>query len=63
MENTNVKVTVIPNGPLMVEGTISVTKTDGTTDVKEPKTFLCRCGHSSNKPFCDGMHKKNNFAG
>lgn len=61
MENTNVKVTAIPNGPLMVEGTITVIKTDGTTEVKEQKTFLCRCGHSANKPYCDGMHKKNNF--
>ena len=63
MENTNVKVTVIPNGPLMVEGTISVTKADGTSEVKEPKTFLCRCGHSANKPYCDGVHKSKNFAG
>jgi CDGSH-type Zn-finger protein len=57
------KVTAIPNGPLMVEGTIHVTKPDGTQEVKEHKTFLCRCGHSANKPYCDGSHKKNNFAG
>jgi CDGSH-type Zn-finger protein len=61
MEHT--KITALANGPLMVEGTISVTKTDGTTEVKEQKSFLCRCGHSSNKPYCDGMHKKNNFVG
>jgi len=61
--DTTTKVTVIPNGPLMVEGTIHVTKADGTAETKENKSFLCRCGHSSNKPYCDGAHKKNNFAG
>jgi CDGSH-type Zn-finger protein len=63
MENTNVKVTAIPNGPLMVEGTIEVTKSDGVKETKETKSFLCRCGHSANKPYCDGSHKKNNFVG
>lgn len=61
MENT--KITVLANGPLMVEGTIVVTKTDGTSEVKETKSFLCRCGHSANKPYCDGNHKKNGFLG
>ncbi len=61
MEHT--KITTLANGPLMVEGIIHVTQPDGTHEVKEGKNFLCRCGHSSNKPYCDGMHKKNNFAG
>ena len=61
MENTNTKITVIPNGPLMVEGTITVTK-DGKEEAKE-KAFLCRCGHSKNKPYCDGSHKLNGFVG
>ncbi len=60
---TQTKVTALPNGPLMVEGTINVIKPDGTNEVKENKSFLCRCGHSANKPYCDGGHKKNGFTG
>lgn len=60
---TQAKVTALMNGPLMVEGTISVIKTDGTSEVKEQKCFFCRCGHSANKPYCDGSHRKNNFVG
>ena len=60
---SDTKITALPNGPLMVEGTINVTKPDGTKEVKENKSFLCRCGHSGNKPYCDGSHKKNNFVG
>ena len=60
---TQTKITALANGPLMAEGTISITKSDGTSEVKENKFFLCRCGHSANKPYCDGSHKKNNFVG
>ena len=60
---TKTKITALANGPLMVEGTIEVVKSDGTHEVKEKKSFLCRCGHSANKPFCDSSHKKNNFIG
>lgn len=59
MEKT--KITIIPDGPLMIEGNLSVKKMSGE-DVKEgEKLFLCRCGHSLNKPFCDGAHKKAEF--
>jgi len=61
MGNTNVKVTVLANGPLMLEGSITVIKKDGSSETKEQKNFLCRCGHSQNKPYCDGSHKTNNF--
>ena len=59
MEKT--KITVMPNGPLMVEGNLSVNKMSGEKIKDGEKLFLCRCGHSVNKPFCDGSHKKAEF--
>ena len=52
-----------PNGPLVVHGTLSVTLPDGTV-VERPKVAsFCRCGHSANKPFCDGSHARVGFVG
>jgi hypothetical protein len=59
MEKT--KITVMPNGPLMVEGSLTVNKMSGENIKDSEKVFLCRCGVSSNKPFCDGSHKKAEF--
>ena len=59
MEKT--KITVMPNGPLMIEGNLTVNKMSGENIKDGEKLFLCRCGHSENKPFCDGAHKKANF--
>ena len=56
-----VKINPIHNGPLMVEGTIEFQAANGTRFVTE-KVWLCRCGHSANKPFCDGTHKRIGFA-
>ena len=52
-----------PNGPLMVYGNLTVKGIDGTTSKKNSVTAFCRCGHSDNKPFCDGSHKKVGFKG
>jgi CDGSH iron-sulfur domain-containing protein 3 len=49
------------NGPLMVSGDIQLFDSFGNEYQKEGKLFLCRCGHSNNKPFCDGAHKKAQF--
>lgn len=57
------KITVMANGPLMVEGSVPITKADGSVEIKENKFFLCRCGHSAKKPYCDGSHKKMSFIG
>lgn len=52
-------VDVMPNGPLLVKGDIAVTG-EGN---KGPVTAFCRCGASTNKPYCDGSHSKVGFEG
>jgi uncharacterized Fe-S cluster protein YjdI len=54
---------VMKNGPLIVHATVTVKNADGTEAVKENKAAFCRCGASSNKPFCDGQHRKVGFEG
>jgi CDGSH-type Zn-finger protein len=58
-----VKIETVKNGPLKVEGDFSVHNSDDSLAPHKGTTaYLCRCGHSSNKPFCDGAHKKAEFA-
>ncbi len=57
------KVQIIENGPMMVHGKSVITHKDGTEEIKEKSTAFCRCGASSNKPYCDGTHKKIDFVG
>ncbi|MFL1012968.1 (4Fe-4S)-binding protein [Flavisericum labens] len=57
------KVEVMSNGPLLVHGTIKVISSDGSTEMKNKTTAFCRCGQSSNKPYCDGSHVKSKFKG
>jgi CDGSH-type Zn-finger protein/uncharacterized Fe-S cluster protein YjdI len=61
VRNGPLKITPTKNGSLLVEGPLEVVSGTGTTLAKTTKTWLCRCGHSSNKPFCDGTHKKVGF--
>ena len=56
-------VEVKANGPLLITGDLIVTDTEGNKTAKSPKTAFCRCGGSSNKPYCDGSHNKINFVG
>ncbi len=60
-ETTTIELAV--NGPLLVKGTIHVKHADGRIEVKETKCALCRCGASSNKPYCDGSHRSSGFQG
>lgn len=59
--HTLVETTV--NGPLLVYGNLKIKDALGNETTRERVTAFCRCGHSGNKPFCDGTHKKANFKG
>lgn len=54
---------VFENGPIEVTGNFEIIDVNGERIKKEGPVFLCRCGGSANKPFCDGTHKKTGFAG
>ena len=56
-----VKIRIKPNGSIRVTGTVDIVDADG--NILETKTdfSLCRCGHSKDKPFCDGAHKEVGF--
>ncbi|HIH02823.1 MAG TPA: iron-binding protein [Methanoregulaceae archaeon] len=71
------KITVSKNGPYIVTGGVPLTTEEICVDDegycrswKETKTYplrqqyaLCRCGHSKNRPFCDGTHAQIRFDG
>jgi uncharacterized Fe-S cluster protein YjdI len=57
------KIQVMTNGPLLVHGHLEVTGTDNTVEKKHVTTAFCRCGASSNKPYCDGTHNSIQFQG
>jgi CDGSH-type Zn-finger protein/uncharacterized Fe-S cluster protein YjdI len=55
------RVTPRVNGSVLLEGPFEVIDGAGNTVGSLGKAGLCRCGHSQNKPFCDGSHKAAGF--
>jgi len=57
------KVSINTNGPIRIEGEFIITDADGNAFGLGGRTTigLCRCGHSENKPFCDGAHRRQGF--
>jgi CDGSH-type Zn-finger protein/uncharacterized Fe-S cluster protein YjdI len=51
-----VVITPRENGPNFVKGSIEIVSGTGRTIDRCGKIALCRCGHSQDKPFCDGSH-------
>ncbi len=58
-----VRLTVFPGGPVQVDGPLTVKDAFGEVAVTTMQCWLCRCGASKNKPFCDGSHKEAGFSG
>ena len=58
-----VTINVVPNGPLRITGNFVIKDPQGKDFGLAGRTTisLCRCGHSQNKPFCDGGHARNGF--
>ena len=71
------KIEILKDGPYLVSGNLPLnTETIGTNTAGESVRWqkgpaiecgdqytLCRCGHSANKPFCDGTHSGVGFDG
>ncbi len=50
------------NGPYLVQGEVELLDSEGNEIKAKGGTIaLCRCGASTNKPFCDGTHSKIGF--
>jgi len=51
-----------PDGPLHVSGEFAIRGDDDGSVFRGTDVWLCRCGHSGNKPFCDGTHARIGFS-
>ena len=59
-----VVITVTEDGPYRVEGEFELVDQDGAViETRSENVFLCRCGRSQDKPFCDGTHGRIGFKG
>jgi uncharacterized Fe-S cluster protein YjdI len=56
-------VEILTKGPLLVYGNLNVKDAAGNETKKSNVTAFCRCGHSGNKPYCDGSHVTAKFEG
>lgn len=51
------------NGPLLITGHIELVDVNGVSVFNaDKKIWLCRCGQSANKPYCDSTHRRSGFS-
>ncbi len=62
-EMSDVKIDLMENGPILVNGKVELKNSNGEVVPTEATVALCRCGGSNNKPFCDGTHVTADFKG
>ena len=63
MDNKNISIKVLKDGPYVVKNISNFKNSKGEKIEAKEVMVLCRCGHSNNKPFCDGTHSKIGFSG
>lgn len=59
--NDKVVIKVNDNGSLRITGNVELIDAEGNAYETKKSFSLCRCGHSENKPFCDGTHRTMGF--
>lgn len=55
---TKTTVEVIDSGPLKITGNFILKDLKRDKESRPGEIWLCRCGKSSDKPYCDNSHKK-----
>jgi len=56
------------NGPLLIDGEVTILDSEGqpvaldSAGKDKSAIAICRCGVSTNKPFCDGSHRESGFS-
>ena len=59
---TSPHIILIENGPLKISGKYKLVNDRNEELSSGSELYLCRCGKSSNAPYCDGSHKSNDPA-
>lgn len=62
-DNAPVTVTIFDDGPIKIDGNVTLLDENGNAIPNDTgdSIFLCRCGASAEKPFCDGSHHDCSF--
>jgi CDGSH-type Zn-finger protein len=59
MENNRpVEIKILEDGPIQINGEFVFRDSSGHTITEYKELYICRCGESGNKPFCDCSHKR-----
>lgn len=61
MADDKATITVRDDGSLRISGPVTMLDAEGNPFETKAVFSLCRCGHSENKPFCDGSHRQAGF--
>lgn len=63
LKENPVLVKVMVDGPIVLNGSFTLSYSGNKKEIKEGLVSICRCGASDHQPFCDGQHRKIGFTG